>query len=177
MTWETAGIIAEIVAALAVLISLWYLAIQLKQNTDIERAKLEVQLGITWAELHDNMIQDPSLARAYDLAAENWNEMSDEDVRAYLWFVAKSFHILEGMFRQHQRGLLTDDVWTPYEQYIFGVLQIEAVLGWWQCDGSLTSKVFRTHVDNLLRNSPEASWRQVSTSDMVPDNDQSVQPT
>ena len=38
MTWETAGTIAEIVAAIAVLVSLWYLAIQLKQNTEIERA-------------------------------------------------------------------------------------------------------------------------------------------
>ena len=108
MTLETAGVIAEIVAAIAVLISLWYLAIQLKQNTDIERAQLEVQLGVTWAELHDNMIQNPQLARAYDLAEKNWEEMNDEDVRAYLWFVSKSFHILEGMFRQNQRGLLKD---------------------------------------------------------------------
>ena len=94
MPWETAGVIAEIVAAIAVLVSLWYLAIQLKQNTELERAQLEVQLGLTWADLHDNMIQNPNLARAYDLAAESWNEMSDEDVRAYLWFVAKSFHFL-----------------------------------------------------------------------------------
>ncbi len=36
MAWETAGVIAEIVAAMAVLVSLWYLAIQLKQNTDLE---------------------------------------------------------------------------------------------------------------------------------------------
>ena len=169
MTWETAGIIAEIVAALAVLVSLWYLALQLKQNTDVERAQLEVQLGLTWADLHDNMIQNPNLARAYDLAAERWDEMSDEDVRAYLWFIAKGFHILEGMFRQRQRGLLTDDVWAPYEQFIVGVLQIEAVLGWWQSDGSLTSKEFQTHVDNLLLNPPEVSWQQVSTSEMVPD--------
>jgi hypothetical protein len=171
MTWETAGVIAEIVAAISVLVSLWYVAIQLKQNTDLERAELEVQLGLTWADLHDNMIQNPSLARAYDLAADNWNEMSDEDVRAYLWFVAKSFHILEGMFRQHQRGLLADDVWAPYERFIYGVLQIEAVLGWWRSDGSLTSREFQTHVDNLLRNPPEQSWRQVSTSDMVPARD------
>ncbi len=40
MPWETAGIIAEIVAAIAVLVSLWYLAIQLKQNTELERAQL-----------------------------------------------------------------------------------------------------------------------------------------
>jgi hypothetical protein len=171
MTWETAGVIAEILAAIAVLVSLWYLAIQLKQNTDLERAELEVRLGLTWADLHDNMIQNPDLARAYDLAAENWSELSDEDVRTYLWFVAKSFHVLEGMFRQRQRGILTGDVWEPYERYIVGVLQIEAVLGWWQSDGSLTSRDFQTHVDNLLSNPPEVSWRQVSTSEMVPDSD------
>ncbi len=170
MTWETAGAIAEIVATIAVLVSLWYLAIKLRQNTEIERAELEVQLGLTWAELHDNMIQNPNLARAYDLAEKSWEEINDEDVRAYLWFVAKSFHILEGMFRQYQRGILTDEVWAPYERYIFGVLQIEAVLGWWRCDGSLTSKGFQTHVDNLLRNPPELSWRQVSTAEMIPDS-------
>ena len=170
MTWETAGIIAEIVAAIGVLVSLVYLAIQVKQNTELERAQLELQFGVTWAEMHDNMIQNPSLARAYDLAAENWNEMSDEDVRAYLWFIAKSFHILEGMFRQRQRGLLTSDVWAPYEQYIYGVLQIEAVLGWWRSDGSLTSKEFRMHVEALLLSPPESPWQQVSTSEMVPDS-------
>jgi hypothetical protein len=170
MTWETAGIIAEIVASIAVLVSLWYLAIQLKQNTDLERAALEVQLGLTWADLHDNMIQNPGLARAYDLAAKNWEELSDEDVRAYLWFVAKSFHILEGMYRQHQRGLLSGDVWAPYEGYINGVLQIEAVSGWWQSDGSLTSREFQTHVEHLLRYPPKAPWRQTSTAEMVPDS-------
>jgi hypothetical protein len=169
MMWETAGVIAEIVGAIAVVISLLYLAIQLKQNTDLERAKLEVQFGVTWAEMHDNMIQNPNLARAYDLAAENWHEMSDEDVRAYLWFIAKSFHVLEGMFRQHQRGILTEEVWEPYHRYIFGVLQIEAVYGWWRSDGSLTSRAFQEYVDILLLSPPETSWRQVSTAEMIPD--------
>jgi len=70
---------------------------------------------VTWAELHDNMIQNPALARAYDLAANDWDELSDEDVRAYLWFIAKSFHILEGMYRQYRRALLTKEVWEPYD--------------------------------------------------------------
>lgn len=43
------------------------------------------------ADLHDNMIQYPNLARAYDLAAEHWDELSEEDVRACIWFAAKSF--------------------------------------------------------------------------------------
>ena len=171
MTWETAGVVAEIVAAISVLVSLWYLAIQLKQNTELERAQLEVQLGLTWADMHDNMIQTPALARAYDLAADNWDEMSEEDVRAYLWFVAKSFHVLEGMFRQRQRGLLTNDVWAPYERYIHGVLQIDAVLAWWRSDGSLTSREFQIHVDNLLLNPPAESWRQISTAEMFGGSD------
>jgi hypothetical protein len=167
MTLETAGIIAEVIASVAVLISLWYLAIQLRQNTELARAELEVQLGVTWAELHDCMIQNPSLARAYDLAENNWSEMTDEDVRAYLWFVAKSFHILEGMFRQYRRGLLTREAWEPYERYIAGVLQIEAVMRWWRSDGSLTSNEFKSHVETLLLKPNEQRWRQVSTAEMT----------
>ena len=167
MTWATAGVIAEVVGAIAVVVSLWYLAVQLKQNTELERAELEVQLGVTWAEMHDNMIQNPSLAKAWDLAESNQSAMSDEDLRAYLWFIAKSFHILEGMFRQYRRGLLAADVWEPYDGYIFGVLQIEAVMGWWHSDGALTSREFRDHVENLLRSQNDTRWRQVSTADMV----------
>ena len=114
------------------------------------------------------MIQNPSLARAYDLAEKNWSELSDEDVRAFLWFVAKSFHILEGMFRQHRRGLLAVDVWEPYDRYIVGILRIEAVMGWWQSDGLLSSKEFHGHVESLLQATGDSGWRPISTADMVP---------
>jgi hypothetical protein len=168
MTWEMASAIAEVIAAVAVVVSLWYLAIQLKQSTELARADLEVQLGVTWADLHDNMIQNPRLAGAYDLAADNWSELSEEDARAYIWFVAKSFHILEGMYRQYRRGLLAEDVWEPYEQFMYGVLQIDAVMGWWRSDGSLTSKAFRDHVEKLLASESKPHWRAVSTADMTP---------
>ena len=71
--------VAVSIAAIAVVVSLWYLAVQLKQSTELAKADLEVQLGLTWADLHDNMIQNPNLARAYDLAEKNWDQMSDED--------------------------------------------------------------------------------------------------
>ena len=167
MNWEMASAIAEVIAAVAVVVSLWYLAIQLKQSTELARADLEVQLSVIWAEMHDNMIQNPALARAYDLAENNWSEMSEEDARAYIWFVAKGFHILEGMYRQYRRGLLAEDVWEPYDQFIVGVLQIDAIMGWWKSDGSLTSKAFKDHVENLLRSIGETKWRQVSTAEMT----------
>ena len=168
MSWETAGVMAEIVAAVAVIVSLWYLAIQLRQNTELARAELEVQLGVTWAEMHDNMIQNPGLAKAYDLAPTDWARLSKEEVRSYLWFVAKSFHILQGMFRQQQRNLLAEEVWEPYEKYIIGVLQIEGVLGWWKSEGSLISDEFRQHVETLLNKNDKSLWRQVSTDEMAP---------
>ena len=87
-----------------------------------------------------------------------------------MWFVAKSFHILEGMFRQHRRGLLAVDVWEPYDRYIVGILRIEAVMGWWQSDGLLSSKEFHDHVEALLQATGDSDWRLVSTADMVPSN-------
>ena len=168
MDWGTAGVIAEIIAAVAVIVSLWYLAIQLGQNTDLARAELEVQLGVIWAEMHDNMIQNPSLAKAYDLAASDWTQLSEEEARSYLWFTAKSFHILQGMFRQQQRGLLADEVWEPYEKYIIGILQFEAVMGWWESEAALISDEFRAHVVTLLNAQDKPHWRPVNTAEMVP---------
>ena len=168
MEWEVAGVFAEIVAAVAVIVSLWYLAIQLGQNTELARAELEVQLGVTWAEMHDNMIQNPSLAKAYDLAASDWTLLSEEESRSFLWFTAKSFHILQGMFRQNQRGLLAGEVWDPYEKYIVGILQNEAVMKWWKSEGSLISDEFREHVETLLNTKDQSHWRQVSTADFAP---------
>jgi hypothetical protein len=117
--------------------------------------------------MHDNMIQNPQLAKAYDLADVEWEKLSEEEIRSYLWFVAKSFHILQGMFRQKQRGLLADEVWRPYEKYISGILQIEAVMRWWSSEGSLISNAFRGYVDTLLHMEDESHWRQVSTAEMA----------
>lgn len=75
------------------------------------------------------------------------------------------------MYRQHRRGLLAVDVWEPYDRYIAGVLRIEAVMGWWQSDGSLTSKEFHDYVENLSQASNDIRWRPVSTTDMVPSNE------
>ena len=48
MTWATAGVIAEVVAAIAVVVSLWYLAVQLKQSTELStRLSTIVQIDPT----------------------------------------------------------------------------------------------------------------------------------
>ena len=167
MVWEVAGVIAEVVAAVTVIVSLWYVALQLRQNTELARAELEVQLGITWAEMHDNMILNADLAKTWDLAATDWDKLDEKEVRSFLWFVAKSFHILQGMYRQHRRGLLAKEVWIPYEDYIVGILQIEAVTGWWNSEGSLISEEFREHVEALMATENKPRWREVSTADMV----------
>jgi hypothetical protein len=167
MEWETAGVIAEVVAAITVVASLWYLAIQIRQNTELARAELEVNLGIAWAELHDNMILNADLAEAYDNAASDWDKLSEEQVRSFIWFVAKSFHILQGMFRQQRRGLLANEVWTPYEEYMVGILQIDAVMGWWNSDGALISEEFREQVETLLARADKPRWRGVSTAEMI----------
>ena len=128
---------AEIIAATAVIVSLWYLAIQVCQSAELTRVSLEVELSMSWALMHDNMIQDSDLSEAYDLAAENWDQLTDTQVRSHLWFMAKSFHLLEGMYHQMKRGLLKRTVWDKYEGFIVAALRIEGVRAWWTSEGSL----------------------------------------
>lgn len=157
---------AEIVAAAAVIISLWYLAIQVRQGAELTRVSLEVELSTNWALMHDNMIQNPDLSEAYDLAPENWDQLTDAQVRSYLWFMAKSFHLLEGMYYQMKRGLLKRTVWDKYESFMVGALRIEGVRAWWTSEGSLISQEFVDYVQNLKATDGQG-WRQVSTDEIL----------
>jgi hypothetical protein len=171
--WETLSVdltiwaaVAEIVAAAAVIISLWYLAIQVRQSAELTRVSLEVELSMNWALMHDNMIQNPDLSEAYNLAAENWDQLTEAQVRSYLWFMAKGFHVLEGMYYQMKRGLLKRTVWEQYEGFMVGALRIEGVRAWWTSDGCLISQEFADYVDNIGA-ADGMRWRQVSTDEML----------
>jgi hypothetical protein len=137
-----------------------------RQSAELTRVSLEVELSVNWALMHDNMIQDPDLSEAYNLAGENWNHLTEAQVRSYIWFMAKSFHILEGMYFQMKRGLLRRTVWDRYEGFMVGALRIEGVQAWWTSEGSLVSQEFVDYVENL-RAADGRGWRQVSTDQML----------
>ena len=88
MNWEAIGAIGEIVGAIAVVITLLYLASQTKQNTKATHAHATASVA---TEMETNLLaiaQDAELAEAYR-KAERREELSEvEAIRLGFWWAA-----------------------------------------------------------------------------------------
>ncbi len=75
MNWEAVQAIAELAAATAVLLSLGYLAIQIRQNTVLVRAQLESDATAGWIEI-DASKQSEGFAEVLAKAIEAPNDLT-----------------------------------------------------------------------------------------------------
>ncbi len=115
MNWDAIGAIGEATGAIAVLITLIYLAVQLRQNTEqarqanmIARADISAQVRQRYDALWHQLSADPQLAVAFNKIMFRDEEVGyPEAARLMAWFgnyctVAQSAQV------EHENGLVDD---------------------------------------------------------------------
>lgn len=110
MNWDAMGAIAELIGAIAVLGTLIYLTIQIRQNTKaivLESSRGNLDQGVSWM---NNLIQDPSLAELYLNGLQDKLETEEQRLRFHL--------MMQGLFNQwgvmykSGTGLVEEDILT-----------------------------------------------------------------
>jgi hypothetical protein len=150
MNWDAIGSIGEIVGAIAVIATLIYLSIQIRQGINSVQGATELDAAKQWADLCRSIGHSPEQRNIWDKASAE-EELTDDEHSAYIWTIAEMFFMLEGFFRQHQRGLISEVSWSPMITTIVGTLQNRYVSNWWDSEIAPLSGEFRNYV-NTLRN-------------------------
>ena len=111
MNWEATQAIAELMAAIAVLISLVYLAAQVRQNTASIQAATVARTSEVLNRLRTEIWTDAESARLYEVALSG-EEPTDPEVstRVRLFWVALAREY-ESVYYQHLAGQLPDPIW------------------------------------------------------------------
>ena len=115
MNWDAIGAIGEVTGAIAVLVTLIYLAVQLRHSTEqarqanaIARADISAQVRQRYDALWHQISADPQLAIAFNKIMFRDEEVAySEAARLMAWFatyctVAQSAHV------EHKNGLVDD---------------------------------------------------------------------
>ena len=110
MGLEDLGNLGEFVGAIAVVISLVYLAAQIRQNTRALHSSSYAQSAEQLWLVNLAIAQNSDLARIY---AENaaGKPLTPEDMARLEASLACIFFGMENLFRQYERGLLDSDTW------------------------------------------------------------------
>jgi hypothetical protein len=148
MNWEAAGVIAEFLGAAAVLVSLLYLASQVRQSTAVARS--DARQGIAEAA----MAEATSIIDHSDLASIWYRELSGEaaegedDYRLRL-FCFRSLRLYENIHYQYRAGMLDADEWSAFPYNLLHLFKTQAYNRSWAGSEPLYTTVFRTLVEEL----------------------------
>lgn len=113
MNWDAVGAIGEIIGATAVVVSLVYLAIQIRQNTNASKAATVQDMTNKWVQI--NLWSAESPDRVVDLTAM---EPGTKEFLQGLAFYRALFHQWSNNLYQYRTGVLDVDSFKPTENEI-----------------------------------------------------------
>ena len=132
MNWEAAGVIAEIVGALAVVISLIYLATQIRQSTNQSQAASRDAVSKSISDVMMRLAADPEVSELYGRGIMSPADLTGDERRRFDMLMYATFECFESAFSQWQRGTLADDDWHKWQSTIGNFLSQPGCQDFWE---------------------------------------------
>lgn len=151
MNVEVASAIAEIVGAVAVVISLVYVGIQIRQNTISQNALMHQQLMDSQNEVNRNISSNPEVNALIEKAASDFSALSNEEVRQLRFAYFGFFNIWHIAHQNFHRGMLEQHVLEEWERGAAWMLSTDrAAKAVWDDLSPVYDPAFRRHINNRV---------------------------
>ena len=148
MNWEAIGAVGEILGALAVVVSLVYLASQIRvQNRESRVASVhEILEGFrTLMTVH----QDHDRAAVWLTGIAGLENLSDVQRVQFFAITQHSMRLTEEAYFQRQAGRLDERLWTAFDAQNKDILTTKGVQEVWALRKHVFSNEFRDFIDSV----------------------------
>ena len=148
MNWDALSAIGELVGAVGVVATLFYVAVQVRQNTRAVRTTtLNAITSSHQAELRWSSDIGPAMMKALHRPSE----MTELDTHQVTEWMTASFIARENEFSQHREGLLDEDKWAQSESVVQVVSGFAWFRSWWNEYGRhIYTAPFVAWVDSVI---------------------------
>ena len=153
MNWNAIGAIGEFVGALAVVASLAYLAVQIRQNTRWLRSSALEAAGSRSAENARLFASDPKLSRIVRFGLSDASELDDDERYQFSLLLMSVLRYSEISYFQHRDGLLPEPLYQGFRDNLAMWTNSELFERWWTRSRPLFNEEFRSLIDNLTSES------------------------
>jgi hypothetical protein len=146
----------ELLGGVAVVASLVYLALQVRQNTRAVRGSTLHMNTDLWASLFLRL-SDPAVAQAYVGGMAGEREIKPLHYTQFYLICKTMFLALEDQFYQARQGTLDPEIYAAYERATSEqMLAFPGFRIWWQQTRTTFSPAFTARVDAMIAATPES---------------------
>jgi hypothetical protein len=141
---------AEVIGVIAVVLSLIFVAYELRQNT--EAVRVANHQALVAMDIEKNAwLRDRDFAATHVLAREDLQSLTPAQSRQYLTFLADTFNAWEFAHITYSSGAMSENIWNGWDGFYRSEFATEGGRKFWKDGGHNFSSEFRAYVDSLVR--------------------------
>ena len=157
MNWEAIGAIGEIIGAIAVFLSLIYLALQIRSNTNVEKAAALREVLDGYVDRNNVLLyQSPELTDMWANGLCSYEDQSITDKRRFMQMIAGTCLHFQNVMQMHEKGLVSKVDHDAWLRYTASLLRTPGGTSTWPLVESTITPTVREHLNNHLREFPDA---------------------
>jgi hypothetical protein len=118
MDWDALGAAAELLGAIGVIASLFYVASQIRRNSTALEAATNQAVSDSTQQRLLVPAQNPDLAASLAKVREDMNSLSPAERVQIVFFTRATFRGVSNAFFQHRQGLMPESAWRDYEAIV-----------------------------------------------------------
>jgi hypothetical protein len=134
------GFVVQVLSAISIVVSLGYLAVQIRENIRTMRRAAARSITRDLNEFGRFFIETPELSELYLKALGQPQELTAAERFRFERALTYSFANFEMALEYHQHRLLSDEIIETYGQGILQQFDYVAVIEWWEREGQVFSQ-------------------------------------
>lgn len=168
MNWEALGAIAELVGSLAVVATIGYLVVQIRQSTKFAQIDAAQQLRAGMNDVLRGISDNTESLRVYEKGLTDPSALDRSERIRFDLIVLQMLRVAESLYLHFDDGFLSDESWDSTLAALLVVLSTEGGQQSWRRQGGHMSASFRKDLDSKIREAVELregrrSMRDVSS--------------
>ena len=150
MTLTELANVGEFVGGMAVIFSLAYLALQIRQNTRSVRSASFQSLVDSFSQVSLELSKDAELTRIYTTGLSEPGQLTEQELQRFHFLILTSTRRFESAFMQQHSMVLSPNQWEGFRSSATGILRSPGGSKWWSDNQRLFTKEFQEFVESEL---------------------------
>ena len=149
MNWDAISAVSQLIGSVAVVISVLYLAVQLRSSTRVARVAAMDAAAAALRDVTKPLMENAELARLWRTGLENLESLSPEDQARFFHAAHQFLKALETIHYHYVYGLLDPQLWAGWRELLHHYVATPGLTFYLSRRNAVFSERFRTFISEL----------------------------
>jgi len=152
--------LAQIVAAIGVVVSLLYVGYQIRQNTSAVRSAAAQTVHEHFAKWYQMVAADPELARITATGLRDYSSLNEQERVRFISAFMSFLSYTQNAFLKWREGSLEPHLWLGWEQVMMNLFGAPGGKSFWKERSYMFGEPFRRYIEtDLMKRTPHPDAR------------------